>query len=76
MHYKTRYEERHQPIDTTGEAEMLNYFQPKRCPFCESEDFIKYGHDNNGIDRYAAYLDYETFKKYEEYLVGRKWYND
>ena len=54
MHYKTRYEERHQPIDTTGEAEMINYFQPKRCPFCESEDFIKYGHDNNGIDRYKC----------------------
>lgn len=54
MQYKTRYEERHQPIDTTGEAEMINYFQPKRCPFCESEDFIKYGHDNNGIDRYKC----------------------
>ena len=24
----------------------------------------------------AAYLDHETFKKYEKYLVGRKWYND
>ena len=23
----------------------------------------------------AAYLDLETFKKYEKYLLGRKWYN-
>ena len=24
----------------------------------------------------ADYLDYSTFKKYEKYLVGRRWYND
>ncbi|WP_406533592.1 hypothetical protein [Methanobrevibacter sp.] len=24
----------------------------------------------------ADYLDYDTFKKYEKYLVGRRWYSD
>ena len=42
VHYQTRYEERHQPLDETGEAEMINSFEPKHCPFCQSESFIKY----------------------------------
>jgi len=54
MHYQTRYEERHQRLDETGEAEMINSFEPKHCPFCESESFIKYGHDRNGINRYKC----------------------
>ena len=36
MHYQTRYEERHQPLDETGEAEMINSFEPSHCPFCGS----------------------------------------
>lgn len=54
MHYKTRYEERHQTIDSTGEAEMINSFIPQHCPFCESDEFIKYGRDQNGINRYKC----------------------
>lgn len=54
LHYQTRYEERHQPLDETGEAEMINSFEPKHCPFCQSESFIKYGHDRNGINRYKC----------------------
>ncbi len=54
MHYQTRYEERHQPIDATGEAEMINSFEPKHCPYCGSELFIRYGHDENGINRYKC----------------------
>ena len=54
MHYQTRYEERHQPLDETGEAEMINSFEPKHCPFCQSESFIRYGHDRNGINRYKC----------------------
>ena len=54
VHYQTRYEERHQPLDETGEAEMINSFEPKHCPFCRSESFIRYGHDRNGINRYKC----------------------
>ena len=54
MHYQTRYEERHQPLDETGEAEMINSFEPSHCPFCGSSDFIKNGFDTNGIRRYKC----------------------
>ena len=54
MHYKTRYEERHQPLDETDEAEMINSFEPKQCPFCGSSDFVKNGFDTNGIRRYKC----------------------
>ena len=54
MHYQTRYAERHQPIDATGEAEMINYFKPEICPYCGLDSFIKYGRDNNGIDRFKC----------------------
>ena len=54
MHYQARYEERHQPLDETGEAEMINSFEPNHCPFCGSDDFIKNGFDKNGIRRYRC----------------------
>jgi transposase-like protein len=54
MHHQTRYEERHQPLDETGEAEMINSFEPKHCPFCQSESFIRYGHARNGVNRYKC----------------------
>ena len=54
MHYQTRYEERHQPLDETGEAEMINSFEPNHCPFCGSSDFMKNGFDANGIRRYRC----------------------
>ena len=43
MHYQTQYEERHHPLDETGEAKMINSFDTSHCPFCDSSDFIKNG---------------------------------
>lgn len=54
MHYQIKYAERHQPIDATGEAEMINYFKTEICPYCGLDSFIKYGRDNNGIDRFKC----------------------
>lgn len=54
MHHQTRYEERHQPLDETGEADMINSFEPSQCPFCGSSDFVKNGFDDNGIRRYKC----------------------
>ena len=54
MHHQTRYEERHQPLDETGEAEMINSFEPSHCPYCGSTDFKKNGFDANGIRRYKC----------------------
>ena len=54
MQYKSRYEERHRPLNQTGEADMINSYEPKCCPFCGSETFSKYGHDKNGINRFEC----------------------
>ena len=45
MHYVARYEQRHPKIKDSGEAELINSFQPNKCPFCETTDFIlNYSH--------------------------------
>ncbi len=54
MQHQTRYKERHKPLEETGEAEMINSFEPNHCPFCGSSDFIKNGFDENGIRRYKC----------------------
>lgn len=54
MHYVARYEERHPSIKDSGEADMLNSYIPKNCPYCGSENFIRKGYDSNGIIRYRC----------------------
>ncbi len=54
MHYVARYEERHPQIRDTGEAGLINSFEPSYCPFCNSDDFVKIGFDSNGIRRYKC----------------------
>ena len=61
MHYVARYEQRHPKIKDSGEAELINSFQPNKCPFCETTDFIKIGFDANGIRRYKCKCG-KTFK--------------
>lgn len=61
MHYVARYEERHPSIKESGEADMLNSYIPKNCPYCSSERFIRKGYDSNGIIRYRC-LCGKTFK--------------
>ena len=54
MHYVERYEQRHPTLDATGEAALINSFEPSQCPYCGSEDFIKKAMDANGIRRYQC----------------------
>lgn len=54
MHYVARYEERHPSLADANEAAMINSYEPKQCPFCESEKFVKIGYDTNGIRRYKC----------------------
>lgn len=61
MHYVARYEERHPSIKESGEADMLNSYIPKNCPYCSYERFIRKGYDSNGIIRYRC-LCGKTFK--------------
>lgn len=52
--YDARYNNHHQKVADSGEAEMVNYYAPKRCPFCESEKFKKKGYTNSGVQRYIC----------------------
>lgn len=61
MHYVARYEERHPSIKDSGEADMLNSYIPRKCPYCGCEKFIRKGYDSNGIIRYRC-LCGKTFK--------------
>lgn len=53
-HYEEHYKARHLKLSETGEAEMINSFEPTRCPYCGSEEFVKRGHTANGIQRYGC----------------------
>lgn len=61
MHYIARYEERHPSIRDSGEADMINSYLPKNCPYCGSDRFIRKGYDSNGIIRYRCSCG-KTFK--------------
>lgn len=54
MQHQIRYEQRHPYLNDTGEAEMINSYEPTICPYCGSEDFIRVGFDPNGIRRYRC----------------------
>lgn len=60
-YYVARYEERHPSIKESGEADILNSYIPKNCPYCSSERFIRKGYDSNGIIRYRCSCG-KTFK--------------
>jgi hypothetical protein len=53
-HYKASYEERHRKVSDSGEAELINSFQPDMCPFCKSSSFKKSGHTHSGVQRYSC----------------------
>ena len=61
MHYVARYDQRHPKIKDAGESELINSFAPTKCPYCESEDFVRIGYDSNGIRRYKCSCG-KTFK--------------
>ena len=33
-HYHARYDARHPPLASTGEAAVINSYLPEECPFC------------------------------------------
>jgi len=52
--YDTRYNIHHRKVADSGEADMVNYYTPAKCPFCNSEDFKKKGYTNGGVQRYVC----------------------
>ena len=53
-HYAMYYAERHRKLEESGEAEMINSYQPKICPHCQSEKHKRNGHTREGIQRYKC----------------------
>jgi transposase-like protein len=52
--YDASYNNHHRKVADSGEAEMVNYYAPARCPFCGSEKFRKKGYNNSGVQRYIC----------------------
>ena len=54
QHYIAHYDDRHCGVWDKGEAELVNSYVPKKCPFCASEKFKKSGRTQSGIQRYMC----------------------
>ena len=39
QNYVNHYQERHPPLNETGEVELINTFRPESCPFCKTLNF-------------------------------------
>jgi len=52
--YNARYNNRHSKVSESGEAEMVNYYAPTKCPFCGSDKFKKKGYTDSGVQRYIC----------------------
>jgi transposase-like protein len=50
----THYEQRHQSLKDSGEVEFLNSISATCCPYCGSVEFIRYGHNKNGLQKYRC----------------------
>ena len=72
MHYKAQYERRHPSILSTGEAIMINSYEPIECPHCLCDKFIKKGFDPNGIRRYKCLSCGQTFKPTTGTIFGSR----
>jgi transposase-like protein len=53
-HHKIHYQQRHPSLLGSGEAQLVNSYIPSVCPYCKSADLIRFGLDNNGIQRYKC----------------------
>lgn len=60
--HKKHYEERHPSILASGESALINSYAPNKCPYCKSTEFIRFGFDNNGIQRYKCISCGQRFK--------------
>ena len=54
MHYVARYDDRHPKLKDDSEADMINSYVPKKCPYCASENYVQKGFDSIGIKRYRC----------------------
>ena len=52
--YALRYDNHHQKVYDSGEAEMINSYLPTKCPFCGGAKFVRRGLTASGIQRYLC----------------------
>jgi len=52
--YEARYNVHHRKVGESGEAELVNYYAPSKCPFCGCEKFKKNGYTDSGVQRYRC----------------------
>ena len=53
-YYDGHYAERHQAVEESGEADMINSYIPTKCPFCGSKEFKRRGLSQSDIQRYLC----------------------
>lgn len=52
--YQENFNNKHPKLIDTNEAELFNSVKVESCPYCKSNDFIKYGKASNKIQRFLC----------------------
>ena len=55
------YANKHMAVTETDESELLNSYEPQRCPYCGHEEYTGYGRTRNGVKRYCCKSCHRTF---------------
>ena len=53
-HYADHYKQKHPSLLEAHEADMVNSYVPKSCPYCGSGHFSQNGKDDIGIQRFVC----------------------
>ena len=61
LKYKENYKLKHSKLSETNEKEIINSIVITKCKFCDSEQIIKRGFTNNGIQRYYCNCCHKRF---------------
>ena len=61
LKYKENYKYKHSKLSETNEKEIINSIVVTKCKFCNSEQIIKRGYTNNGIQRYYCKCCHKRF---------------
>lgn len=56
QNYDDDYNRHHITVEESGEAEIVNFYTPLKCPFCSSTKLKKKGFTRGGIQRYSCFI--------------------